>query len=1031
MPPVLVPPIAAEGVSVQAKRGRAVRRRVRWIVLGVFAGLGLAVAAVCAVEMRTSWLQAWRLSRLAGGLTFRVEPGLAGAPPLPATGPHDIRLGYARLPALIERAAGAGFKVEAQARISERHAEVLAWGVPPIYQEKSQAGLRVLDRAGQVLYESRYPEHVFDRFESVPALVANTLLFVENRVLLDPAHPRRNPAVDWPRLVKAMGIKAVNVMGRDSRDIGASTLATQIEKFRHSPDGRTHSAREKLSQMIAASLRAYQGGPDTTTARRQILVDYLNTMPLAAAPGHGEVHGLGDALWAWYRLDLAEATRVLSDPTRASREVRARTYRRVLGLVLAARRPFHYLVEQPGALEQLCDRYLRRLARAGVIDADLREAAAGLRLDPVRSTAMETIDFAERKGATLLRSRLVTMVGAGTLYDLDRLDLAAESTLSAAAQDAVTRVLHSLRDPAAVAARGLRGFHMLERGDPSRVIYSFTLYERGPGGNRVRVQTDSLDQPLDLNAGARIDLGSTAKLRTLVSYLEAVAALHQRLAGLEPEALRQSEVHRRDRLGAWAIEHLATARDRGLAAMLAAAMARRYPAHPGQFVTGGGVQAFGNFDPEDDGRIMSVAEGFRRSVNLVFIRLMRDIVDHYVYARPGSIGRILDDPGDTRRETYLARFADREGAEFIRRFYRKYQGKSADEALETLLGSGRQAPHALAAAFRAVNPAGDAPTLGAVLAARLPDLPVIERAADLHARYGPGRFSLIDQGFIARIHPLELWLVAYLRRRPEADLAEILGASAAERQEVYGWLFKTRHRYAQDRRIASLLELEVFLELHRGWQRLGYPFASLTPSLGTAIGSSGDRPAALAELMGIIVNDGIRLPTVLVERLTVGAGTPYEARLARIPAEGRRVMAPEVAQTVKRALADVVEQGTARSLGEALRGDGRARHVAGGKTGTGDHRYERYGAGGRRIDSRVVSRAATFVFAIDDRFFGTVTAYVPGRAAGSYEFTSALPVKLLGGLLPALAPVLDAPLAAPRVAATAAAEPAPAGTSHR
>ncbi len=79
----------------------------------------------------------------------------------------------------------------------------------------------------------------------------------------------------------------------------------------------------------------------------------------------------------------------------------------------------------------------------------------------------------------------------------------------------------------------------------------------------------------------------------------------------------------------------------------------------------------------------------------------------------------------------------------------------------------------------------------------------------------------------------------------------------------------------------------------------------------------------------------------------------------------------------------------------------------------------------------MVSRAATFVFAIDDRFFGTVTAYVPGRAAGSYEFTSALPVKLLGGLLPALAPVLDAPLAAPRVAATAAAEPAPAGTSHR
>jgi len=32
--------------------------------------------------------------------------------------------------------------------------------------------------------------------------------------------------------------------------------------------------------------------------------------------------------------------------------------------------------------------------------------------------------------------------------------------------------------------------------------------------------------------------------------------------------------------------------------------------------------------------------------------------------------------------------------------------------------------------------------------------------------------------------------------------------------------------------------------------------------------------------------------------------------------------------------------------------------------------------GGRLIESRVVERAATFVFQIDDRFFGTMTAYV-------------------------------------------------------
>lgn len=85
--------------------------------------------------------------------------------------------------------------------------------------------------------------------------------------------------------------------------------------------------------------------------------------------------------------------------------------------------------------------------------------------------------------------------------------------------------------------------------------------------------------------------------------------------------------------------------------------------------------------------------------------------------------------------------------------------------------------------------------------------------------------------------------------------------------------------------------------------------------------------------------------------------------------------------------------------------DGRVLPV-GGKTGTGDHRFETYGAGGRLIRSRVVNRAATFVFFIGDRFFGTITAYVPGEAAEKYHFTSGLSVQLLKILTPALTPMI-------------------------
>ena len=53
----------------------------------------------------------------------------------------------------------------------------------------------------------------------------------------------------------------------------------------------------------------------------------------------------------------------------------------------------------------------------------------------------------------------------------------------------------------------------------------------------------------------------------------------------------------------------------------------------------------------------------------------------------------------------------------------------------------------------------------------------------------------------------------------------------------------------------------------------------------------------------------------------------------------------------------------------------------GGKTGTGDQRFDVYGAGGRLIESRFVNRSATFVFNIGERFFGSMTAYVHGPDA--------------------------------------------------
>jgi hypothetical protein len=290
----------------------------------------------------------------------------------------------------------------------------------------------------------------------------------------------------------------------------------------------------------------------------------------------------------------------------------------------------------------------------------------------------------------------------------------------------------------------------------------------------------------------------------------------------------------------------------------------------------------------------------------------------------------------------------------------------------------------------------------------LPDAGLSERTiTDLYEAYGVESMDLADRGYIARVHPLELWLVAFLSQNPQATLGQVFAASERERQVVYQWLFQTRHKNAQDRRIRTQLEIEAFTSIHEAWRQTGYPFDALVPSFATALGSSGDRPAALAELVGILLNDGIRYPSRRFERLRFAEQTPYETVIAAMPAEGERVFAPEVAATVRQVLMATVERGTAkRAHGAVLDRQGRS-YAIGGKTGTGDHRHRTYGKDGALLDERVINRSATFVFFIGDRFYGVITAHVPGSEASDYRFTSSLTVELFRKLGPILEPIIQ------------------------
>ncbi len=1003
-------------------------KRRRHPVLRIFGWglclLALPIAVGAAFESETGYLQSRFFTRTARELTFAVGSGASSAIRFPSGGPGDKRLGYNQLPAYIGSLSERNFSIAGQAVWSPQLESFADDHGYAVYRDKEDAGLILRDRTGAPFYRASYPERIYADFRSIPPLVVATLLFIEDRSLLDASHPNKNPAVNWKRFALATAGQAAGWIDPQLRQGGASTLATQIEKFRHSPDGRTRTIRDKLQQMVAASTRSYLDGPDTLDVQQHIVSTYLDSTPLSSRPGYGEIIGVGDGLWAWYGTDLNEANRVLTDKADAPLARKAEIYKQVLSLLLAQRRPSYYLAEARPALVILTDNYLRSLSAAGVIDTALRDAAleAELKFRPA-PPAPAPVSFVERKAAATIRTELLRILGTPNLYDLDRLDLVSNTSLDAATQQRVSEVISHLGEREKVASLGMVGQNLLGAEDPSRLSYSVVLYERGADRNLVRVQADSLDQPFDLNSGAKLILGSTAKLRTLITYLGIIDKLHARFEFSSASELGKEAAEAHDPLTQWAASYLASVPDRNLQSMLDAAMQRRYSANPAErFFTGGGVHVFENFERAENRMVPTVEEALTNSINLAFVRVLRDIRSYYM-----AEGARTDSPPDISandsRQDYLKRFADKEGRTYLNHFYDDFRGRKPDEVLSLLAARAGKKPNRLAIVFRSISPGAPKPEFRTFLAKQLPNVPLTERGIDTLYDYAdPGRFSLTDRAYLARVHPLQLWLAAYLKDHAGAPRGEVMKASDDERQEAYGWLFKTRSARKQDVRIRIVSEEDAFKRILQDWHKQGYPFDSLVPSLATALGSSGDRPDALAHLMGIILNDGLELPTVEIEQLEFAAGTPYETTMSLNPPAAKQVFAPEIARTVRRALLNVVSDGTGTRLrGGYVKPDGQ-QLVIGGKTGTGDNRFKSFGAGHRVIESRAVDRTGTFVFYLGDRFFGTVTAYVAGPEAANYHFTSALAVQLLKALMPQLQPLIDTP-AAPKLAGPPPAAP--------
>jgi membrane peptidoglycan carboxypeptidase len=971
-------------------------------------GLGalLAIFLCVFIEFQTSIVQSWIFTSTNRRLYFKLEEGPSKQLGYPRSAPFDDRRGYSKLRVFQSRLEAQSYRVTHQVRQSETMLTLFEHGISSPYAERPDAGLDIRGADGDFLFHYAQSEFLFGKINDIPPLLVKTLLFLENRDLDRPATPWQNPVIEWDRTLKAALLYIGGKLQLPVPLQGGSTLAVQLEKFRHSPNGRTDTPLEKLRQIVGASLKSYREGPNTRAWRERIIVDYLNTVPLAAAPGYGEIHGLGEGLHAWFGISLADAVTALNSPGQSPAKIRA--FKHVLTLLISVRAPSVFLVDERDSLEEKVDQFTRLLARAGIIDWEM---AAQLQETPIRFIPAAPLppqpSSNKNKAANAIRTNMMDALGVTNLYDLNRLHLEVESTFDVALQKKVTDFLHRLADPKVVSAYGLNGERLLEGADPSKVIYSFLLVEATPSGNLIRVQADNFAAPFDFNRSVKLELGSTAKLRTLTHYLEVIAEIHRELSGLSQKQLAQKAQTARDPLTRWGIETLRNEKALGLQPFLDRAMERRYSASPYEdFFTGGGLHHFENFSKEENDRIPDLRDAFRNSTNLVFIRLMRDVASYHRARLAYDADDVLENPASAHRQKMLQEIAEEESRAALRRSYQSYAKQRPDEIVRRLVGARNGTERRLTILFYAWQIGATESELKAWLEKnklRTADADV----GKLFRAYQNPRLTAADYAYLLAVHPLDLWCAGEFYKNPNLSWENLYRASGEARRVGSAWLLNSHNRRAQDLRLRIRIERDAFIRMAPHWQRLGFPFKTIVPTYATAIGSSSDRPVALAELVGILVNDGVRRPSASLSKVHFAAGTPYETVLERTPKEGERVLAPEIARTVRKAMADVVEQGTARRLSGVFKLSDGTVVTVGGKTGSGDNRFETFNRAGGVVTSRATNRTATFIFYIGERYFGVITAYVQGREADNYHFTSSLPVTLLKLLAPTVLAKLD------------------------
>lgn len=592
---------------------------------------------------------------------------------------------------------------------------------------KMQAGLTLKGANGEVIYQAKYPRQVFKDFNDIPELWWRSLLYVENRELLDHQMDDKNVTVELDRLALAVFKRMGKKVGLHTNGPGGSGIIVQLEKLQRSPGGRTADEKAKLRQILTAMVKYYKDKD-----AKQFVVEYFNLVPLASTKLDGEVAGFAEGMEIWFGRDIEKVKTLLKTPDNqldtAGLKEKADIYREALALVGAVKMPDSYyngprkrgahLSKEDRALlghkeldHRIDDIFIPILRdKANLITPEFAALTAADKLKFAdQSTRHEPANPSPYKYVNNLRIKTQQTMKIGSLYDLERRDVTATVTAIPDLNRAAENICKLIQDPAYAKANGLvggaEGKFLFDERDLPYIKCAMIINSRSDDGrNLSRVLTDNdTASPMNLVSGGRQGMGSTSKYRWgLLPYETSMYKLYNKYHEQTPEQLRArlAQVNFNDNHTRWALNRLLDplADNSSFDKFLDAALERNYSGNPG----GTPVE---NFDRKENSWNVSVRKNFHHSVNAAFWRIMRDNVNFVIYEEMGIDQAMFDNKEDPRRDSFLDAHTLTEGSIFLGRAMQEQTGKTAADTVDFLVKrSTARSPEQLAALFRYIYP---------------------------------------------------------------------------------------------------------------------------------------------------------------------------------------------------------------------------------------------------------------------------------------------------------------------------------------